>query len=100
MSAGAYANILAVNQQVRDHHADYKTCLRRRREDGLAWLPAKQEAIRLMLEASKQITCEDCGEPTTEWDWAGKYQVCPKCLAKETDEAADRGDWQYHQRRD
>ena len=100
MTPGAYANILAVNQQVRDHHADLKVIRRARRERGLEWLPAEQEAIRLMLEASKQITCEDCGEPTTEWDWAGKYQVCPKCLAKETDAAADRSDWLYHQRRD
>ena len=60
----------------------------------------QRAANRLMLEAPKQITCEDCGEPTTEWDWAGKYQVCPKCLAKETDAAADRSDWLYHQRRD
>ena len=59
MTPGAYANILAVNQQVRDHHADLKLIERARILQGFAWpTPAEQEAIRLMLEATRDAAAK------------------------------------------
>jgi hypothetical protein len=43
----------------------------------------------------KPICCDDCGDPI-EHDRG----ICDRCLDKETDPAADRGDWEYHQGHD
>lgn len=47
------ANLLAVNQQVRDARIDWKVIQRARELSGLAWAPAEQNAIKLMLEAAR-----------------------------------------------
>ena len=48
--------------------------------------------------------CDCCGEYKPDCEdrtWRGMdVHACPKCRGAEEDEAADRGDWKFHQEHD
>lgn len=47
------------------------------------------------IEAIDAIRCDDCGDPIKH-----DRGICDRCLDKETDAAADRGDFEFHRDHD